>query len=102
MVFVIATIYVESGKREAFLEIFNRNVPNVRAEEGCIAYTPTVDVESGIPIQGPAREDVVIVVEQWESLDHLRAHLATPHMAAYQEEVADIVERVGLQVLTPA
>jgi quinol monooxygenase YgiN len=102
MIHVIATISVKPGKRAEFLAIFNRNVPNVVAEAGCLFYQPTIDTNSGIPIQGALREDVVVVVEQWESLDHLRAHLATPHMAAYGAEVKDIVVGLGLQVLEPA
>jgi len=40
MIFVIATIEVKPGKREAFLAEFNKNVPNVRAEKGCLEYAP--------------------------------------------------------------
>ena len=50
-------------------------VPLVKAEAGCLDYGPTVDVASGIPVQGPLREDAVIVVERWQDLDCLRAHL---------------------------
>jgi quinol monooxygenase YgiN len=31
----------------------------------------------------------------------LQAHLKTPHMAAYREEVKDLVDQVSLQVLKP-
>jgi quinol monooxygenase YgiN len=48
------------------------------------------------------REDVVTIVEAWEDLDALQAHLKTPHMAAYREEVKDLVNQVSLQVLKPA
>lgn len=102
MIFVIAAIEVRAGKRAPFLTILNANVPNVLAEAGCLGYAPAIDVASGIPAQAPPRDDVVTIVEQWESLDHLRAHLAAPHMAAYREQVKDIVEKVSLQVLTSA
>jgi len=32
----------------------------------------------------------------------LKAHLAAPHMAAYREQVKDLVGGVALQVLEPA
>ncbi len=104
MVHVIATITVRAGKRAEFLEVFNRNVPNVHTEAGCLFYQPAIDTRSGIGIQGALREDVVVVVERWESLDHLHAHLAAPHMAAYGKEVKEkgLVESVSLQVLEPA
>jgi quinol monooxygenase YgiN len=101
MIYVIATIELKSGCREAFLDIFHRNIPNVKAEKGCIRYEPTVDVDSGLPVQIGLRDDVVTIVEAWEDLDALQAHLKTPHMAAYREEVKDLVNQVSLQVLKP-
>lgn len=99
MIYVIATIDLKEGRKGAFLEIFHRNIPNVKAEKGCINYEPTVDVDSGLPIQIGLREDVVTIVEAWENLDALQAHLKMPHMAAYREEVKDLVNQVSLQVL---
>jgi quinol monooxygenase YgiN len=101
MIHVIATIKVKTGMREAYLGILKANVPNVLAEKGCIAYAPTVDVESGIPVQVDLRPDVVTLVEAWESLADLQAHLKTPHMLAYREKVKDIVKNISLHVLTP-
>ena len=102
MIYVIATIEVHPGKRGAFLEEFHALVPKVHAEGGCIEYGPTVDVDSGIEAQGGVRANVVTIVEKWESLDHLEAHLAAAHMAAYREKVRDLVAGVGLQILEPA
>ena len=102
MVHVIATIEVVEGKRDKFISIFKENLPNVLAEDGCLDYGPTVDLDSGIPVQMPVRDNVVTVVEQWESMDHLNAHLAAPHMATYREQVKDVVTGVTLQILEPA
>jgi quinol monooxygenase YgiN len=102
MIHVIATVEVNPGKRDALLAEFRKLVPLVRAEAGCLEYGPAVDVATGIPAQGPPREDVVVVVEKWESLDALRAHLAAPHMQEYRGRVKDLVARVRLQVLQPA
>ena len=101
MIHVIATIKVKSGMRETYLVILKANVPNVLAEKGCIAYVPTVDVESGIPVQVDLRADVVTLVETWESLADLQAHLKTPHMLAYREKVKNIVKNISLHVLAP-
>lgn len=102
MIYVLATIRVKPGKRGDFLRVFLDNVPNVLAEEGCLRYAPTVDVDSGIEAQEGPRADVVTIVEQWESLERLHAHLAAPHMAAYRKQVQDWVEGVTLQVTAPA
>src|SRR5436190_13081656 len=99
MIHVIATIELVAGKREAFLTEFRQVVPLVRAEAGCLEYGPTVDVPTGILVQVPLREHVVTIVEKWESLDALRAHLAAPHMAEYRQRVQHLVVGTQLQVL---
>jgi quinol monooxygenase YgiN len=101
MIFVIATIEVKPGKRDAFLAEFHNNMPNVLAERGCIEYGPTVDVKSDLKMQMPLRENVVTIVEKWESLPALHAHIVAPHMATYRERVKDYVVGVTLQVLEP-
>lgn len=101
MIYVIATIEVKAGKREAFLAEFHKNMPNVRAEKGCIEYGPTVDATTDIKAQMALRENVVTIVEKWESLQALHAHLAAPHMAVYRERVKDLVVGVTLQILDP-
>jgi quinol monooxygenase YgiN len=101
MIYVIATIECNEGCREDFLEIFRKNIPNVKAEKGCLQYEPTVDIDSGLPVQGGVREDVATVVESWESLDALHEHFKAPHMLTYREAVKDLVKEVRIQVVTP-
>ena len=102
MIHVLATITVKSGKRDAFLQEFHRIMPMVHAEAGCIEYGPTIDVDSGVSVQGPLRENVVIIIEKWESLAALKAHMQAPHMVEYRVRVKDFVESVTLQILEPA
>jgi len=102
MIYVIATIELNEGCREAFLEEFHQLVPKVRAEEGCLEYGPTVDVETGLPPQLPLRDNVVTIVEKWESVEALKTHLAQPHMAEYKQATETLTKGVTLQVLQPA
>ena len=102
MIHVIATITVKTGKRAAFLAEFQRIVPAVHAEAGCIEYGPCVDVASGMMMQAPLREDIAVIIEKWESLAALKAHSQAPHMAEYRVRVKDLVESVHLQILQPA
>ena len=101
MIHVIASIDIAPGKRDEYLELFAQLVPKVRAERGCLAYGPTVDIDSGISVQIPLRDTVVTVVEQWSDLDALQAHLTAPHMGEYKEAVKGIVVGLTLQVLQP-
>jgi quinol monooxygenase YgiN len=102
MIHVIATVEVVGGKRDEFLAEFRRVVPAVRAEAGCLEYGPAVDLPTEIPAQIPPRDNVVVIVEKWESLEALRAHLQAPHMQEYRARVKGLVSRVQLQVLQPA
>jgi quinol monooxygenase YgiN len=102
MIQVIATIELHAGRRDAFLEIFHRLVPQVRAERGCLEYGPMIDLATTIGAQMPVRANVVVVAEKWESIAALEAHLQAPHMAEYRKTVKDLVVKVTLQVLQPA
>jgi quinol monooxygenase YgiN len=102
MIHVIATIEVHPGKRGDFLVELHKNVPKVREEKGCIEYGPAVDVAAGLPVPTSLREDVVIVIEKWDSVNALTAHLSAPHMLEYRQRVKDLVKSVQLQVLAPA
>ena len=101
MIQVIATIDLKPGCREEFLPLLNDNVPKVKAEDGCLAYDPFVDIDSGLSVQGEISDNVVTLVEAWSSIEALQAHLKAPHMAAYREKVKNMVTNVTIQVLKP-
>lgn len=101
MIHVIATINLAPGTRAAFLGEFGKLVPLVRAESGCLEYGAAIDEPTGLPVQALVGEDTVIVVEKWESVDALKAHLKAPHMADYRVRVKEYVQSVSLKVLRP-
>ncbi len=98
MISVIASVCVKADWLPQFIEIFKANVPNVREEKGCIEYFPTIDIDSGLPVQ-MLDKNVVTIIEKWESVEALRAHLKTPHMLAYRDRVKDMVEDLSIKVL---
>lgn len=98
MIHVLASVSVKAGRREAFLEIFKANVPNVIKEDGCLEYRPTVDIPAGLDPQ-VLDENMVTVIEKWESVEHLKVHLSAPHMLEYRQNVASMVDGVSLKVL---
>lgn len=102
MIYVIATTELNEGFREKFLKIFNANVPNVLAEEGCIMYQPTTDFPSGLSKQYRCDKNTVTIVEAWESLAALKKHLEAPHMQAYREATKGMAKETVLNVLEPA
>lgn len=100
MITVIASIKVVPDKVVEFVKLFNENVPNVLEEDGCIEYYPTVDIETGLEVQA-ADPSIVTIVECWESIDALKAHLGAPHMTRYREQTKELVEEVSIKVLQP-
>jgi len=102
MIHVIAEIQIAEGKITEFLAEFHAIVPAVRAETGCIEYGPNTDVDVGLPRQMAYRPTIVTVVEKWESLEHLQAHLVAPHMLEYRAKVKDLVLGAELRILEPA
>ena len=101
MIHVIASIYIKEGRLSEFVEIFKLNIPNVLKEEGCIEYVPTVDVLTDLPPQ-ELDDNVVTIIEKWNSLDDLQTHLSAPHMLAYKENVKNLVDKVSLKILKEA
>jgi len=73
----------------------------VLAEEGCIAYGPAVDLQTNLPVQPPVRPNIVTVIEQWDDLPALEAHLMAPHMVAFRDVVKDLVVETIVGVLEP-
>jgi quinol monooxygenase YgiN len=78
---IIVLVEVESsveaiaGIREALVDMQSAS----RAEEGCHDYTFCQEVAD------PGR---MRILEVWESMDALRFHFGTPHMASFRETLA--------------
>jgi quinol monooxygenase YgiN len=101
MIHVIASIHIKEGGLPEFMDIFKSNIPDVLAERGCIEYLPTVDIHTGLPPQ-ELNGNRATIIEKWDCLEDLQAHLSAPHMIAYKEKVKDLVETVSLKVLKAA
>ena len=102
MIHVIAIITAKPGQRDAILEAFRANMPAVHAEAGCIEYGPAVDAEGAGSIQTKFGSDTFMVIEKWESLEHLKAHGASAHMAAYAARTREMIASRVIHVLSPA
>jgi quinol monooxygenase YgiN len=98
MIHVLAIITAKPGMREAILTEFRANMPAVHAENGCIEYGPAIDTASS-----PAKfgDDTFVVIEKWESPEALKAHAASPHMAAYAAKTRDRIANRVIHVLSP-
>ena len=101
MIHIVAIITAKSGMREAILTEFRANMPAVHAEKGCIEYAPAIDAEGIGSFQTKFGPDTFVVIEKWESPDALKAHAASPHMAAYAAKTTDMIASRVIHVLSP-
>jgi quinol monooxygenase YgiN len=102
MIHVVAIITAKPGNRDAILQAFRANMPAVHAEAGCIEYGPAIDAEGIGSFQTKFGADTFLVIEKWESQDHLKAHAGSPHMAAYGAKTKDLIASRIIHVLSPA
>jgi len=102
MIHVFAIVTAIPGQRQALLDAFRANMPAVHAEDGCIAYQPAIDTPGVGRLQTQIGEDSFAVIEIWASLEALRAHGASPHMAAYAAQTKALIANRVIHVLSPA
>lgn len=102
MIHILALVTAKPGQRPALLEAFRANLPAVHAEEGCIEYGPAIDTEAGPSFATKLGDDMMVVIEKWESVEALKAHAASPHMAAYAAKTRDLIASRVIHVLSPA
>ena len=101
MIHVIAIITAKPGMRAQILEAFHANMPAVHAEPGCIEYGPATDADDIGPFQTKFGPDAFVVIEKWDTPDALKAHAASPHMAAYGAKTRDLIASRVIHVLSP-
>ncbi|HEY0569981.1 MAG TPA: putative quinol monooxygenase [Enterovirga sp.] len=101
MIHVLALITTKPGMRDEVIDAFWANVPAVHAEEGCIEYGATVDAAGVGAFQTQLGADTFVVVEKWASVEALKAHAASPHMAAYGARTKDLLASRVIHVLSP-
>ena len=99
MIHVLAIITAKPGMREAVLKEFRANMPAVHAEQGRVEYGPAIDTADS-----PAKlgDDAFVVIEKWESPEALKAHAASPHMAAYGAKTREMLASRVIHILSPA
>lgn len=103
MLTVIAEIRTRPGlhHRKNVLDAFAKIIPTVLAEDGCHGYAPLVDHNAQVAFQTTA-PDCVFMLEKWESVAHLEAHLQSPHMKDHSATVKNDVLDVHIHILEDA
>ena len=77
-------------------------VPTVRKEDGCRMYTLLKDASTDWDKPMRFGERTMWMLEKWDSVDALKAHLDTPHMKAFGPTVRPMRTSSTFHVLEPA
>ncbi len=92
-VVVVVLSRTTPGRVEDGLAAFAGLAAETHTEEGCLAFALH---------RAPDDPDRIVLVERWASRAALDAHLATPHLAAFRRESAEIwAEPATIMVLDP-
>ncbi len=78
MIIVIAIMNVKPGKKDAFILDAKDLVTETRQETGCISYDLLTSTED---------EDLLVMLEKWEDIESLNAHMETDHFKKFGETI---------------
>lgn len=89
----------EAANREAYIAETKKIVNLVRKEPGCLTYTLLGDAETTWEAPQRSGDKTLWMIEHWDSVNSLKAHLQTPHMKAFGPVAAPLRSGNTFQVL---
>lgn len=89
MIIVSAVLTTKPGMREKVLGLAQPCIAATLSENGCLQYEL---------LRSTNDENVLVFVERWESLETLRAHSQSAHVAAFREARKDFMESAAVKV----
>jgi quinol monooxygenase YgiN len=98
MIHAIAAIKAREGERDNLVAAFREILPEVRAKTGCLEYSLALHLRTGFPGQPPFDENEFIIVEKWDDLESLKAHMADPKYQAWFVKLWPLVAGASMQV----
>lgn len=90
MIYVIATLTIAPGTRDAVVAAARPCIEATRRETGCLRYDLTLDALD---------ETRMTFVEDWESRDALEAHFGTAHIAAWREAGKPYIQSAVIEIV---
>jgi len=82
-IMITATTHLRAEMREQAIEAAHTLQSETLHEPGCIEYRFWTALED---------PDAILALEIWESDDALQSHLRTPHVARFNETLADALD----------
>jgi quinol monooxygenase YgiN len=82
MLVIAGSVRIRADRRDAAVAAARAMIAATRREAGCVAYRFSFDLDD---------PDLVHLFEEWQSAEALAAHFASPHMAAFQGVLGDVL-----------
>ena len=98
MINVVVTMIIKEGRMNDFLAECTKIRPLVLKEEGCHGYEYTREIASPLGIQEPIDSNRITLLEQWESIEALKAHSVSPHMKEFGPRMKEMRASVTARV----
>lgn len=92
MIYVIATLTIKPGSRDAVLKAAKPNIEGTRQEPGCVRYDFNLDADN--PNQ-------LVVVEKWKTREDLTLHMTRPHMLTWREAGGPYITDRSVEIIHP-
>ena len=92
MIYIIATLTIKPGTRDAVIAAAKPCIEATRQEPGCVRYDLNADVTN---------ENQLVFVEQWKTREDVDLHLKTPHVAAWREAGGQYFLDRKIEVINP-
>lgn len=89
MIIVAVKSKVKPEYKAEFLETTKALQKTVVTEEGCIAYTQHMAIED---------DHTMFLFEQWETINHIKKHLASAHMQTFMHDSAEWFESKDIKI----
>jgi quinol monooxygenase YgiN len=86
---VIASMKAAPGNVDELRSALTSLVEPTLQEEGCVNY----DLHESVEEPG-----VFFFYENWDSAEHLDAHLSAPHLAEFADKIGDLLDESGLSI----
>jgi quinol monooxygenase YgiN len=101
MIYSIVTMIIKEGKMNEFLAECRKIRPLVLAEQGCLMYDYTQEVDYGSDQQEPVNRNRITLYEKWANKEALDLHSEMPYMAEFAKKVApmrdSVIIRTGIE-----
>ena len=88
MIVVQVEVIVEPGSASKVVDAVKKMEAATRQEPGCLKYAFAVDLSD---------PGMIRVIERWASMDAIKAHMASPHMAEFNKAVGALQPK-GLDI----